>query len=120
MFVISHNTASTYRDKRVDTRQVGRELGVRYVLEGSVQLSGHQIRISAQLGDAENAADLWSERFDGDTGDLFAFAKRHHQTDRSRTQPRIGRRGGCAADRASRRDRIHSPGTRRVDEAADT
>jgi TolB-like protein len=45
--VISHNTASSYRDKRVDTKQVGRELGVRYVLEGSVQLSGHHIRISA-------------------------------------------------------------------------
>jgi TolB-like protein/DNA-binding winged helix-turn-helix (wHTH) protein len=72
MFVISRNTALTYRDKPVDTRQVGRELGVRYVLEGSVQRSGSQLRVSAQLSDAENAANLWTERFDSDTGDLFA------------------------------------------------
>ena len=72
MFVISRNTAFTFRDKPVDTRQIGRELGVRYVLEGSVQRSGSQLRVSAQLSDAENAANLWAERFDSDTGDLFA------------------------------------------------
>jgi TolB-like protein/DNA-binding winged helix-turn-helix (wHTH) protein len=72
MFVISRNTAFTYRDKPADTRQIGRELGVRYVLEGSVQRSGSQLRVSAQLSDAENAANLWAERFDSDTGDLFA------------------------------------------------
>jgi TolB-like protein/Flp pilus assembly protein TadD len=72
MFVISRNTAFTYRDKPVDTRQIGRELGVRYVLEGSVQRSGGQLRVSAQLSDAENAANLWAERLDSDTGDLFA------------------------------------------------
>ena len=62
----------TYRDKPVDTQQIGRELGVRYVLEGSVQRLGSQLRVSAQLSDAENAANLWAERFDSDTGDLFA------------------------------------------------
>jgi TolB-like protein/DNA-binding winged helix-turn-helix (wHTH) protein len=72
MFVISRNTAFTYRDKPVDTRQIGRELGVRYVLEGSVQRSGSQLRVSALLSDAENGANLWTERFDSDTGDLFA------------------------------------------------
>jgi tetratricopeptide (TPR) repeat protein len=72
MFVISRNTAFTYQGKRVDTKQVGRELNVRYVLEGSVRRSGNQIRINAQLIDAETDAHLWAERFDRDIGDLFA------------------------------------------------
>jgi len=72
MFVISRNTAFTYRGKRVDTKQIGRELGVRYVLEGSVRRSGSQIRVNAQLIDAETDAHLWAERFDGDMADLFA------------------------------------------------
>jgi TolB-like protein/DNA-binding winged helix-turn-helix (wHTH) protein/Tfp pilus assembly protein PilF len=69
--VISHNTALTYRDRPVDTRQVGRELGVRYVLEGGVQRSGNEIHISAQLSEARTAVNLWSERFDRDIGELF-------------------------------------------------
>jgi adenylate cyclase len=73
MLVISRNTAFTYRNKPIDTRQIGRELGVRYVLEGSVRRSGNRVRINAQLIDAETDAHLWAERFDGDTGDLFAF-----------------------------------------------
>jgi adenylate cyclase len=73
MFVISRNTAFTYQGKRVDTKQIGRELGVRYVLEGSVRRSGNQIRINAQLIDAETDAHLWAERFDRDTSDLFAL-----------------------------------------------
>jgi adenylate cyclase len=73
MFVISRNTAFTYRNKPVDTKQIGRELGVRYVLEGSVRRSGHQVRVNAQLIDAEADAHLWAERFDRDTSDLFAL-----------------------------------------------
>jgi adenylate cyclase len=73
MFVISRNTAFTYQGKRVDTKQVGRELGVRYVLEGSVRRLGNQIRINAQLIDAATDAHLWAERFDGDSADLFAL-----------------------------------------------
>jgi adenylate cyclase len=73
MFVISRNTAFTYRNKPVDTKQIGRELGVRYVLEGSVRLSGNQVRVNAQLIDAETDAHLWAERFDRDMGDLFAL-----------------------------------------------
>jgi TolB-like protein len=73
MFVISRNTAFTYRNKSVDTKQIGRELGVRYVLEGSVRRSGNQVRVTAQLIDAETDAHLWAERFDGDTVDLFAL-----------------------------------------------
>jgi TolB-like protein len=72
MLVISRNTAFTYRNKSTDTRQIGRELGVRYTLEGSVRRSGNQIRINAQLIDAEADAHLWAERFDCDMGDLFA------------------------------------------------
>jgi TolB-like protein/class 3 adenylate cyclase len=71
--VISRNTAFTYRNKAVDTKQIGRELCVRYALEGSVRRSANQIRINAQLIDAETDAHLWAERFDGDTSDLFAL-----------------------------------------------
>jgi TolB-like protein/Tfp pilus assembly protein PilF len=73
MFVISRNTAFTYRDKPVDAKQIGRELGVGYVLEGSVHRSGNHVRVNAQLIDTDTAAHLWAERFDGDTGDLFAL-----------------------------------------------
>jgi hypothetical protein len=73
MFVISGNTAFTYRNKPVDTRQIGRELGVRYVLAGSVRRSGNRVRVTAQLIDAETDAHLWAERFDRDTSDLFAL-----------------------------------------------
>jgi TolB-like protein/Flp pilus assembly protein TadD len=73
MLVISRNTAFTYQGKRIDTRQIGRELGVHYVLEGSVRRSGNQIRVNAQLIDAETDAHLWAERFDREIGDLFAL-----------------------------------------------
>ena len=71
--VIARNTAFTYKGKAVDAKQIGRELGVRYVLEGSVQRSHNQVRINAQLVDAETGAHLWAERFDRDIGDLFAL-----------------------------------------------
>ncbi len=73
MIVISRNTAFTYRNKEIDAQQIGHELSVRYLLEGSVRRSGNQIRINAQLIDAESDAHLWAERFTGDTGDLFAL-----------------------------------------------
>ena len=73
VFVISRNSAFTYRNKPVDAKQIGRELGVRYVLEGSVRHSGNQVRVNAQLIDAETDAHLWAERFDRDMGDLFAL-----------------------------------------------
>ena len=73
MSVIARNTAFTYRNKPVDAKQIGRELGVRYVLEGGVQRSGNQVRVNAQLVNAETDADLWAERFDGETRDLFAL-----------------------------------------------
>jgi len=73
MFVISRNTAFTYRNKSADTRQIGRELGIRYVLEGSVRRLGNQIRINAQLIDTATDAHLWAERFDGNMSDLFVL-----------------------------------------------
>jgi adenylate cyclase len=72
-FVISRNTAFTYRNKPIDTRQIGRELGVRYALEGSVRRSGSQVRVNAQLIDAATDAHLWAERLDRNIGDLFAL-----------------------------------------------
>ena len=73
MLVISRNTAFTYRSKSVDTKQIGRELGVRYALEGSVRRSGHHVRVNVQLIDAATDAHLWAEHFDSHTGDLFAL-----------------------------------------------
>ncbi|HXQ52872.1 MAG TPA: adenylate/guanylate cyclase domain-containing protein, partial [Stellaceae bacterium] len=70
-FVIARNTAFTYKGKPVDVKQIGRELGVRYVLEGSVQRGGNRLRINVQLIDAESGAHLWAERFERAYGDLF-------------------------------------------------
>ena len=73
MVVISRNTAFTYRNKQVDTKQIGHELRVRYVLEGSVRRLGNRLRVNAQLIDAATDTHLWAERFDSDTVDLFAL-----------------------------------------------
>jgi adenylate cyclase len=71
--VIARNTAFTYKGKEVDARRIGRELDVRYIVEGSVQRSGKEVRINAQLVDAATGTQLWAERFDRDVGDLFAL-----------------------------------------------
>ena len=73
MLVISRNSALTHRNRPVDTRRIGREPGVRYVLNGSVQQSGKQVRVTARLIDAATDAHLWAERFDHGIGDLFAL-----------------------------------------------
>jgi TolB-like protein len=70
-FVIASNTAFSYKGKAIDARQIGRELGVRYVMEGSVQSAAGRIRVSAQLVDAETGAHLWAERFDKPLANLF-------------------------------------------------
>jgi adenylate cyclase len=70
-FVIARSTAFTYKGKAVDVKQIGRELGVRYVLEGSEQQSGKRVRVSAQLIDAETGAHLWADQFDADRADLL-------------------------------------------------
>ncbi len=70
-FVIGRNTAFTYKGKAVDLKQIGRELNVRYVLEGSVQRGGNRMRVNVQLIDAETGSHLWAERFDKQLADLF-------------------------------------------------
>src|SRR5208337_3466112 len=70
-FVIAHSTAVSYKGKPVDARAIGRELGVRYVLEGSVQPTGNQVRVNAQLIDAESGAHLWADQFDAPRADLL-------------------------------------------------
>jgi TolB-like protein/class 3 adenylate cyclase/Tfp pilus assembly protein PilF len=71
MVVISRNTAFTFRDKPIETRQLGRELNVRYVLQGSVRRAGNRVRVNTQLIDAETDAHVWAERFDQAADDLF-------------------------------------------------
>ena len=70
-FVIGRNTAFTYKGKAIDLKQIGRELNVRYVLEGSVQRAGARMRITVQLIDAESGHHLWADRFDKPLADLF-------------------------------------------------
>jgi TolB-like protein/Tfp pilus assembly protein PilF len=70
-FVIARNTAFTYKGKNIDAKEIGKELGVRYVLEGSVQRDGNRVRVNAQLIDAESGAHLWADRFEEDLADLF-------------------------------------------------
>jgi TolB-like protein/class 3 adenylate cyclase/Flp pilus assembly protein TadD len=71
LFVIARNSSFTYKGRAVDIRQVGRELGVRYVLEGSVRKGGNTVRITAQLIEAETGSHLWADRFDGKLEDVF-------------------------------------------------
>ena len=71
LFVIARNSSFTYKGRAVDVKQVGRELGVRYVLEGSVRKAGSRVRITGQLIDASTGAHLWAERFDGGLEDIF-------------------------------------------------
>jgi adenylate cyclase len=71
LFVIARNSTITYKGQAVDVKQVGRELGVRYVLEGSVRKAGGRVRIAAQLIDAVHGAHLWADRFDGSLEDVF-------------------------------------------------
>ena len=71
LFVIARNSSFTYKGQTVDVKQVGRELGVRYVLEGSVRKAGGRVRITGQLIDATNGTHLWADRFDGALEDVF-------------------------------------------------
>ncbi len=73
LFVTARNSAFSYKGKAVDIKQVGRELGVRYVLEGSVRKAGARLRITGQLIDSETGAHLWADRFDGALEDVFAL-----------------------------------------------
>jgi adenylate cyclase len=72
LFVIARNSSFTFRGRAVDVKQVGRELGVRYVLEGSLRKPGNRIRVTAQLVEAATGNDVWAERYDRDLADIFA------------------------------------------------
>ena len=74
-FVIARNSSFTYKGKAVDVRQVGRELGVRYVLEGSVRKGGSRLRITAQLVEAETGNHIWAERYDGTLSKMFSTSR---------------------------------------------
>src|SRR5205807_2746117 len=76
LFVIARNSSFVYKGQAVDVKQVGRELGVRYVLEGSVRKGGNRVRITAQLVDAATGAHLWADRFDGVLEDVFDLQER--------------------------------------------
>src|SRR5438045_456397 len=71
LFVIARNSCFTYKGRALDVKQVGRELGVRYVLEGSLRKSGNRIRVTAQLVEAETGNHVWAERYDRDLTELF-------------------------------------------------
>jgi TolB-like protein/tetratricopeptide (TPR) repeat protein len=71
LFVIARNSSFTYKGRAVDIKQVGRELGVRYVLEGSVRKAGDRVRITGQLLDSDSGTHLWADRFDGSLADVF-------------------------------------------------
>src|SRR5262245_4289550 len=71
LFVIARNSSFTYKGRAVDVRQVGRELGVRYVLEGSVRKAGNRVRIAGQLIDASTGTNMWADRFEGQLEDIF-------------------------------------------------
>ena len=73
LFVISRNSTFIYKGRPVDVRTVGRELGVRYVLEGSVRRSGSQVRVTGQLSETETGAGVWADRYDGEIGEIFAL-----------------------------------------------
>jgi TolB-like protein len=76
LFVIARNSSFTYKGKAVDIKQVGRELGVRYVLEGSVRKASNRVRITGQLVDATTGAHVWADRFDGALDDIFELQDR--------------------------------------------
>jgi adenylate cyclase len=94
LFVIARNSSFTYKGRAVDVKQVGRDLGVRYVLEGSLRKSGNRIRVTGQLVEAETGKHVWAERYDRDLADIFVV--QDEISDRHR--PRYRRRRASAGD----------------------
>ena len=92
LHVIARNSTFTYKGKPVDVKQVGRELGVRYVLEGSVRKAGNRVRVTGQLIDAESGAHIWADRYDRDLTDIFAVQDELTLRDHRRAQDQVERR----------------------------
>jgi adenylate cyclase len=101
LFVIARNSSFTYKGRAVDVKQVGRELGVRYVLEGSVRKAASRLRITGQLIDAATGSHLWADRFDGEVADIFEL---QDQVTERALEPSLPR---------SRRPRLIAPGANR-------
>jgi len=72
LFVIARNSSFSYRGRAIDVKQIGRDLAVRYVLEGSLRKSGDRVRVTAQLFEAESGIHVWAERYDRDLAEIFA------------------------------------------------
>lgn len=89
LFVIARNSAFAYKGRAVDVRQMGRDLGVRYVLEGSVRRGGNRLRFTAQLIDAAANVHIWSDRFDGEAGDVLALQDRITESVVAAIEPRL-------------------------------
>lgn len=106
LFVIARTSSFSYRGKAIDVRQVGQELGVGYVLEGSVRRSREQLRITGQLVDAVSGANLWSDRFDGDPLDVFELQDRVAESVAAAIEPtlQIAEIGRLQQDRPARLD----------------
>ena len=100
LFVIARNSAFTYKGKAVDVRQVARELGVRYVLQGSVRKAGNRVRITGQLIDTATGTHLWADRFDGSLDDIFDLQDQVALRVVSAIEPRLRL---IETDRASRK-----------------
>lgn len=90
-FVIARNSSFTYKGRSVDIRQVGRELGVRYVLEGSIRKAGNRVRVTGQLIEAANGRHVWADRFDGELADIFDLQDRITESVVGAIEPSISR-----------------------------
>ncbi len=89
LFVIARNSSFTYKGKAVDVRQVGRELGIRYVLEGSIRKAGNRVRITGQLIEAATRNHIWADHIDGDLADIFDLQDRITESVVSAIEPRV-------------------------------
>src|SRR5262249_53446526 len=89
LFVIARNSSFTYKGRNVDIRQVGRDLGVRYVLEGSVRRSGERLRFTGQLVDATSGAHIWADRFEGQMSDVFDLQDRFTESVVAAIEPSV-------------------------------
>ena len=98
-FVIARNSAFTYKGRSVDMKQIGRELGVRYLVEGSVRRSGDRVRITGQLIDAESGTHLWADRYDGALADVFELQDRVASSIAGAIEPSLQRAEIARADR---------------------
>jgi adenylate cyclase len=89
LFVIARNSSFTYKGRAVDVREVGRELGVHYVLEGSVRRGGNRLRFTGQLIDTLTGTHIWADRFDGDLSDVFDLQDRMTANVVAAIEPRL-------------------------------